>query len=223
MRMRKKAWARPELAVCPFFVQSPEELRGRWAGRFPEDRPVYLELGCGKCPFLAEMGLRHPEINFIGIDLSMDILGVARRQIAGAYAQEGREVDNILLFSYNIEYLDRVLGEGDRVDRLYINFCNPWPKKKHHKRRLTYPRTLMKYREVLKDGGELWFKTDDDELFSDSLLYFAEAGFSVFRQTEDLHAEPDWPENVLTEHEIRFSAEGIPIKAAIARKEKSME
>lgn len=218
MRMRRKPWARPELGVCPFFVPDPEQQRGKWASLFTKQQPIYLELGCGKCPFLAEMGLLHPEVNFIGIDLSLDILGVARREIVEDYMREQRTVDNIQLLSYNIEYLDRVFGDGDKVDRIYINFCNPWPKKKHHKRRLTYPRTLLKYREILKDGGEIWFKTDDDQLFTDSLLYFAEAGFTVLRETRDLHAEPNWPENAQTEHEVLFSGKGIPIKAAIVRK-----
>ena len=218
MRMRTKRWARPELSVCPFFIQNPEELRGQWASQFPKQQPVYLELGCGKCPFLSEMGRLHPDVNFIGIDLSLDILGVARRKIVADYAQLESPVENILLLAYNIEYLDRIFGDGDQIDRIYVNFCNPWPKKKHHKRRLTYPRTLLKYREVLKDGGELWFKTDDDALFEDSLLYFEEAGFQVLRKTADLHNEPDWPENVMTEHELLFSEKGIPIKAAIVRK-----
>ena len=217
MRMRKKAWARPELAVCPFFIQNPEEVRGKWSSVFAKEQPIYLELGCGKSPFLAEMGRKHPDVNFIGIDLSMDVLGCARRNIVGAYGEE--PVGNVVLLSYNIEYVDRILGDGDLVDRIYINFCNPWPKKKHQKRRLTYTRTLLKYREILKDGGEIWFKTDDDPLFDDSLLYFEEAGFAVLRQSRDLHAEADWPENVLTEHEIMFSEQGIPIKAAIAKKD----
>ena len=218
MRIRKKVWARPELSVCPYFIKEPQELKGKWRARFSSPAPLFLELGCGKSPFLAQMGLLKPHINFIGVDVSMDILGVARRNISSAYAEAGKEVDNILLTAFNIEQIENVMDENDAADRIYINFCNPWPKKKHQKRRLTYPTLLKKYRPLLKDGGEIWFKTDDDALFEDSLQYFHDTGFELLRKTCDLHKETDWPENILTEHEIMFSSQGIPIKGAIFKK-----
>ena len=218
MRMRKKAWARPELDICPFFIKNPEEYRGNWHSHFLKEQPVWLELGCGKSPFLAQMGLLHPEINFIGVDISLDILGVARRNISSAYQQAGKEVDNILLSAFNIERIDTIMSSADQVERIYINFCNPWPKKKHQKRRLTYPGLLDKYKEFLAEDGEIWLKTDDDGLFDDSLLYFQDRGFTLLRKTRDLHRETDWPENIQTEHELMFSSQGIPIKGAIYRK-----
>ena len=116
------------------------------------------------------------------------------------------------------ERIKGVLTAEDTVSRIYINFCNPWSKNaSSNKHRLTYPRQLIQYREFLKDGGEIYFKTDDDDLFRDSLSYFPAAGFEITWQTFDLHKnEPDW--NLRTEHEGMFSEQGIPIKALIARK-----
>ncbi len=217
MRMRKKKWARPELARCPYFVDDPRAQRGKWHGWFRgEDRPLYLELGCGKGVFLAELALRSPRINFLGVDLSRDVLGVARRNIEKAYAAQNRPVDNIALAAHNIEQILLMMDRNDAVERIYINFCNPWPKEKHHKRRLTHPRQLRSYQELLAPGGEIHFKTDDDDLYRATLRYFRECGFEILRQTEDLHAE-SWMDNIESEHELMFAAQGIPIKAAVAQ------
>lgn len=110
------------------------------------------------------------------------------------------------------------MSKEDTVDRIYINFCNPWPKPKHKKKRLTHTKQLMLYREFLKDGGEIYFKTDDDELFNESLKYFEEAGFEVLVKTYDLHNENIFANNIETEHEKMFSEEGKKIKALICRK-----
>ena len=115
-----------------------------------------------------------------------------------------------------MELIDNVFGDGDKIDRIYINFCNPWPKAKHNKRRLTHTRQLEKYKTFLKENGEIYFKTDDDELFEASLEYFKEAGFKIDKITYDLHKEAIFEENIETEHEKMFSAEGIKIQALIA-------
>lgn len=117
----------------------------------------------------------------------------------------------------DIERLLTVMNENDTVERIYILFCNPWPKAKHNKRRLTYPRMLESYKQILAKGGEIHFKTDDDPLFSNSVAYFKQSGFEITRITYDLHAD-NWPEeNVLTEHEKMFLEKGIKIKALIAK------
>lgn len=212
MRMRKKTWARPELAECAYFTDAPEPFRGAWAERFGEKRPLWLDLGCGKCVFLAELARRNPESNILGVDISYDILGVGRRNIE-AIAPNPK---NVQLVFFNIEKLAEMIASEDRVQRIYINFCNPWPKKKHHKRRLTYPRQLEMYKTLLAEDGEIWFKTDNDELFEESLEYFKTAGYEIFALTRDLHAEND-PENIESEHEIMFTREGIRTKALKAR------
>ena len=115
-----------------------------------------------------------------------------------------------------------ILGEKDNINRIYINFCNPWPKGKHRKKRLTHTRQLEKYKTFLSQNGEIYFKTDDDDLFNSSLGYFEEAGFEILNKTYDLHAEPIWKNNIETEHEKMFSEQGIKIKALIAKNSKNV-
>lgn len=213
MRIRKKAWARPELAACGYYIDNPEAQKGRWQESFGAGRPLHLDLGCGKCVFLAEIAERRRDVNFVGIDISYDILGVGRRNIQAAFGDV--QPDNVLLCYYNIERLSELFAPGE-VDRLYINFCNPWPAAGCHKRRLTHTRQLLSYKPLLAPGGEVWFKTDNDSLYLGTRRYLAEAGFEVFFDTTDLHALQD-PENVITEHEQMFTAQGIKTKALRAR------
>ncbi len=216
MRIRRKPWARPELAACPFCIDDPENHIGHWHELFPKRQPLHLELGCGKGGFMARKALQNPQINFLAVDIKSDILGLTKRNIEKAYEQAGKEVDNVRIFAYDIERILQVLDRNDEVERIYINFCNPWPKKKHKKKRLTYPRQLFFYQEFLKDGGEIWFKTDDDELFEESLDYFAMCGFTQEFITYDLAAS-GFAENIVTEHERMFMDQGIKIKFLIAK------
>ncbi len=216
MRMRNKPWAAPELDACPFFVRNPAQQLGNWHGWFTRQQPIHLELGCGKGVFLAELAPENPQTNYIGIDLKDTVLGPAKRLIEKAYGAKNADPDNIVLTAYDIEQIPNILSPRDTVERIYINFCNPWPRAKHHKRRLTHPRQLEKYRQFLAKDGEIWFKTDDDELFADTLGYLDECGFAVFAETEDLHAE-NCPENAMTEHELIFMEKGIKIKALKAK------
>lgn len=215
MRIRRKPWARPELAVCPFFVDEPSEYRGKWNKSFRKEQPLHMELGCGKGSFVAQIALKNPDINYLAVDIKSDMLGVGRRNIVRLFEENNREIDNILLATQNIEQIETMMSEEDRVDRIYINFCNPWPRGKHNKRRLTYPIKLEKYKQFLVKGGEIRFKTDDLPLFEDSLEYFAEAGFDVVYKTYDLH-NSDVRDNILTEHEIMFSEQGIKINYCVA-------
>lgn len=217
MRIRKKKWAEPELAKCDFYVAEPQELRGKWKDFFHNDNPIMLEVGCGKGSFVGQMALLNPDVNFIAVDIKLDMLGVGRRNIVSLFGD--REVKNIALVRYNVEQLDEILSPNDEIKRIYINFCNPWPREKHKKRRLTHPRKLHIYRGLLKDGDEIHFKTDDEELFSESLEYFREEGFEVTTLTYDLHKSDIDPDTTpMTEHEKMFSDEGIKIKYCIARK-----
>ena len=217
MRLRRKPWARPELAACPFFVDDPQELRGRWQKQFLRpDSPFFLELGCGKGGFLAAVASEHPEYNYLGLDIKSEVLALAKRKAEASYAKAERPVDNLLLAAHDIERLHLIFGDEERVSRIYINFCNPWPKTSYHKHRLTHTRQLEQYRRYLKEDGQLWFKTDDDPLFEDTLGYLAEDGWTVEYLTRDLHASGFEP-NVVTEHELMFSQQGIPIKFLIAQ------
>ncbi|MBP5433807.1 tRNA (guanosine(46)-N7)-methyltransferase TrmB [Ruminococcus sp.] len=214
MRIRHKPWAKPELEACPFYIQEPQKQIGHWRELFSEpDKPLYVELGCGKGGFISQAAPAHPEANFIAMDIKNEMLVLAKRKLEAAYAIKGASPDNVRIAIQNIERLELAWDENDRADRIYINFCNPWPKSKHKKRRLTHTRQLVNYKKFL--CGELWFKTDDDELFEESFEYFAEAGFRIKYKTYDLHSESPY-ENFVTEHEKMFSDEGKKIKFLIA-------
>ena len=179
MRMRRKKWARPELAVCPYFVKDPTRFRGQWAAQFEQPGPIHLELGCGKGTFAARMAADHSEINYMAIDIKSDILAVARRNVQQVFHEAGRPVDNLKLMAYEIQLIHKLMAPEDTVDRIYINFCNPWPRTAHHKKRLTHPKQLVLYATFLRDGGEIHFKTDDGELFRDSQEYLTQWGFDL--------------------------------------------
>ncbi len=217
MRIRRKKWARPELAVCPFFEEDPEKNIGKWSSLYARKQPLHIEVGCGKGGFVGKLASEHPEINFLAVDIKCDMLGVARRNIVGIFEESGRQPDNIMITAYNVEHIEKIISPEDCVERIYINFCNPWPRGKHNKRRLTYPNKLEKYKEFLVKGGEIRFKTDDLPLFEDSLEYFEKSGFEVIYKTNDLH-NSDVKDNILTEHEIMFSNEGIKINYCVAVK-----
>ena len=215
MRLRKKPWARPELEACNFFVVNPSEYKGKWKETFKNDNPIYLELGCGKGTFVAVHGSENPNINYVAIDIKDEVLVLAKRNIEKAYNEKGLEVNNLKLMAQEIFLINDVFCNEDIVDWIYINFCNPWPKERHKKRRLTYPTQLEKYKEFLSNDGKIYFKTDDDELFEESLEYFKAAKLNIEYITYDLHAS-DFVGNVRTEHENMFSEQGIKIKFLIA-------
>ena len=211
MRIRKKKWAEPELNECRYYVGDPEAYRGRWSEFFGNDKPIELEIGCGKCTFIAEKAKMNPDVNYIAVDIKNDMLGVGRRNIEKLFSDTGKSPDNIALVRYNVEQLDKIIGPQDRIAVMYINFCNPWPRLKHNKRRLTYPKKLRMYRSFLTKDGVIYFKTDDNELFEDSVGYFEEAEYNIRYITRDLH-NSDITGNIVTEHEKMFSDEGVPIK-----------
>ena len=218
MRIRFKAWARPELEASSFYRDNPEELKNNWIKEFKsQENPIHLELGCGKGQFIAQKAIQNPEINYIAIDLVDAMLGLAKRNVEEVFKENNKEIDNVILTRFDIERIPLILGEKDNIKRIYINFCNPWPKGKHRKKRLTHTRQLEKYKTFLAKDGEIYFKTDDDDLFNGSLGYFEESGFTIVKKTYDLHAEPIWENNIETEHENMFSDQGIKIKALIAK------
>ena len=217
MRIRKRSWTEKELEEAKFYIDNPEKNKGKWKSAFKVERPLHLELGCGKGQFISKLAFKNPSINFIGVDLIDTMLGFAKRNVEDVYYSDNREIDNVILTRCNIEQILNMLDEEDKIERIYINFCNPWPRGKHHKKRLTHTKQLELYKTFLIDGGEIRFKTDDDNLFSDSLNYFENAGFKVIWKTYDLHNE-NIDDNIETEHEKMFSEEGIKIKALIAKK-----
>ena len=219
MRIRYKKWARPELEAASFYIDNPEQIKGKWKNQYKNpDLPLNLELGCGKGQFISKLASENLDQNYIAIDLVDAMLGLAKRNIEEAYKEKNIEPENVILTRFDIDRILLILSEEDKINRIYINFCNPWPKGKHRKKRLTHTRQLEKYKTFLKENGEIYFKTDDDDLFISSLNYFEEAGFKIIKKTYDLHSEPDFWYNIETEHEKMFSSEGIKIKALVARR-----
>ena len=219
MRIRFKPWARPELEASYFYEDIPENYIGKWKEKFKNSKqPLHIELGCGKGSFISELAFRNQDNNYIAIDLVDAMLGLAKRKVEEKYNANNIKVDNLILVRYDIERINNIISLEDGVERVYINFCNPWPKSKHKKKRLTHTKQLEHYKEFLKSGSEIYFKTDDDGLFDDSLKYFEESGFEIINKTYDLHNEDIFDgKNIITEHEKMFSDEGIKIKALIAK------
>ena len=215
MRMRRKPWTEPELAASACFIEEPAIHRGRWQTLFPEARPVHLEIGCGKGVSTAQMARANPGINYIAVDEVRHVLAVAVRNARQAY--EGREPENLRFSAVDAMRIYDTFSPADGIQRIYINFCNPWDERaKHHKRRLTHPRQLNQYRDFLAPGGELWFKTDNDALFTATKRYLGECAFEILYQTDDLHASGFTP-NYVSEHEQLYVGMGKNIHFLIAR------
>jgi len=209
MRLRKKWYARPEMEKSEIVILNPRDFKGRWNEVFKNENPIHLELGCGKGKFLREISLANLNINYIGIDGKDEVLIDALRKLKEA------EVLNAKIIPLNIAFIDEVFSR-DEIDRIYIYFCNPWPKLRHRKRRLTSKMFLEKYKAFLKEGSEIWFKTDDKELFCDSQRYFGENGFKIEYVTYDLHND-EFGRSILTEYEEKFSKIGMKIMFLIAK------
>lgn len=184
------------------FFLNPTGLKGNWQGEFGNDRPIDLEIGCGKGDFIRELARQNPDRNYLALDLKNDVLVYTLRKI------NEEELNNIRVISMKAEDLDQVFGP-DEISRIYINFANPWPKASHNKRRLTHPRFLCLYRLFTKSDGVIEFKTDDEALYTDSLEYFPEAGYEITYQSADLPG--DHPGNIQTEYETKFRTFGMPI------------
>ena len=210
MRPRKKWWARPELEASDIFIQDPRSLKGRWNEEFKNDNPIHLELGCGRGKFLTEKCEKYPDINHIAVDLKDEVLVYTLRTVKASE----KELTNARIVALNIAFIAE-LFDKDEIDKIYINFCNPWPKDRHNKRRLTHTKFLEEYKKFLKKGSQIWFKTDDRGLFEDSLEYFKESGFNLDFVTYDLH-NSDFKDNIMTEYETKFTGMGMKIMGVIA-------
>ena len=221
MRVRKKKWARPELEDASFVVidpdKNPEKYKGQWSKEFNNSNPIYLELGCGTGKFISENAIGNPDKNYIGIDLKDEILVYAKRTVEDLYTDD-KNIKNIRLIPMQIAFIDKIFSK-DEISRIYINFCNPWPKRRHNRQRLTHNIFLEKYKGFLKANSQVWFKTDDKNLFEDSQKYFMSSGFKIKYLTYDLH-NSGFNENITTEYEEKFTKMGMPIMFLIGEKEK---
>ena len=211
MRLRRKPWIDEAILDYADFLSIgwPENCRGCWQDIFARgERPLWVELGTGKGQFIAGLAAQHEDVNIIGIELQRGVLYYAGQKVAAA------ELTNVRLVEGDISELLDVFAPGE-VDRFYLNFCDPWPKARHAKRRLTHRGFLEKYATLLAPQGEIHFKTDNHDLFYFSIEEFQALGWTLRDVTDDLHQnEP--AENVRTEYEQKFSAKGQPIYRLVA-------
>ena len=201
MRVRNRKGATELLEAHPqYVILNPADAKGRWQEIFGNDHPIHVEVGSGKGSFVSGMAKANPEINYIGIDIQKSVLSYALDKVLAT------DVPNIKLLWVDGSDLTDYFEEGE-IDRLYLNFSDPWPKKRHEKRRLTYQSFLATYQQILPENGEIHFKTDNRGLFEYSLVSFSQYGMKLKGVWLDLHAS-DFEDNVLTEYEQKFANKG---------------
>ena len=209
MRLRNIKGAREAIEASPYVILDPENYKGRWHEVFGNDHLLRLEVGMGKGQFIMEQARRHPEVNFIGIEMYSSVL------IRALQKMEEEELPNLKFLRIDARTLPECVAQGE-VDRIYLNFSDPWPKDRHAKRRLTSRQFLARYDQVLKSDGIIEFKTDNRPLFDFSLEEAKEANWHIDLCTYDLHHEEElMQDNIMTEYEARFSAQGNPIHKMI--------
>ncbi|HEY4566802.1 MAG TPA: tRNA (guanosine(46)-N7)-methyltransferase TrmB [Savagea sp.] len=210
MRLRHKPWAKDYLKEQHVHVVTdPENVRGSWHTRFAKKQPLHIEVGTGKGRFIVGMAKQNPHINYIGIEHFDDVI------VSAVEMAVEENLPNLQLIRGNGEHLTDMFERGE-VDRVYLNFSDPWPKKRHAKRRLTNRRFLERYEQILRKNGEIHFKTDNRGLFEYSLVEMSQYGLVYEDISLDLHAA--MPEdNIMTEYEEKFSKKGYPIYRMEAR------
>ena len=212
MRLRNITGSREMIAESRFVVHEPQEYKGRWRVLFGNDHPLQIEIGMGKGRFIMDLARMHPEINYVGIEKYSSVL------LRGIQKMETDPLPNLYFIRMEAEEIADVFGR-EEVERIYLNFSDPWPKDRHAKRRLPSREFLKRYDEILVRDGVIEFKTDNQDLFRFALEEIAPAGWRLLQMTEDLHHDEKMlAGNVMTEYEEKFSALGNPIyKYVIAR------
>ena len=210
MRLRNITGCREMIGESEFVVHEPEMMKGKWREAFGNDHPVYVEIGMGKGRFLMDMARLYPEINFIGIEKYSSVLLRAVQKL------EEEELPNVRLIRMDAEDLENVFAQGE-LDRIYLNFSDPWPPNRQRKRRLTWRAYLEVYDEILRQQGDLCFKTDNQRFFEWSLQEICQFGWLIQNISLDLH-NSDFEGNVMTEYEEKFSSEGSRIYRVEARR-----
>ncbi len=212
MRLRNIPRARDVIQESAFVVQDPEAQQGKWSGIFGNDQPVHLEIGTGKGRFILELAMRNPDINYIGLEKFSSVL------LRAVERQDELQLPNLRFIRGEAELIETYFGEGE-IDRVYLNFSDPWPKKRNAKRRLPSREFLRRYYRILSPDGTVEFKTDNRELFDFGVEEIEEGGFELLAVTYDLHGDPSMNEgNIMTEYEEKFSAKGNKINKYIIRK-----
>lgn len=205
MRLRNITGSREVIGESRFVVHEPEQFKGKWNQIFENDHPIQAEIGMGKGKFIMEMARLHPEINYIGIEKYSSVL------LRAIQKMEEEELPNIKFIRMDAEDITDVFAP-EELDKIYLNFSDPWPKDRHAKRRLPSRQFLARYDQILKKDGTLEFKTDNRDLFDFAVEELEPAGWKIRELTYDLHNDTRLFEgNVMTEYEEKFSAMGNPI------------
>ena len=209
MRLRHIPGSEEEIAGSPYVVQNPSEKKGNWKEVFGNENPIEIEVGMGKGRFIMELASLHPDINYVGIERYPSVL------LRGLQKREGLELDNIYFMCVDAINLGDIFEKGE-VQKIYLNFSDPWPKDRHAKRRLTSEEFMAVYDTILGPEGVVEFKTDNKGLFEYSLESIPRAGWKIKEHTFDLHHSEMGEGNVMTEYEEKFSSKGNPIYKLVA-------
>lgn len=209
MRLRNVTGSREVIAANEFIVHDPESLKGKWKELFGNENPIHIEIGMGKGKFLIQLASENPDINYIGIEKYSSVL------IRAVEKRKEQELNNLWLIRFDAEYINDIFAENE-INRIYLNFSDPWPKDRHAKRRLTSKEFLARYDKFLHPEGEVIFKTDNSELFAFSLEQVDIADWKLRNHTYDLHHSEYAEGNVMTEYEERFSSMGNPIHRLVS-------
>ena len=212
MRLKNIKGSREVIGASDYVVHEEETKAGKWHEIFGNDHPIHIEVGMGKGQFIMALAKRHPENNYVGIEKYSSVLLRALEKME----REEEPLPNLVFIRMDAENIEKVFAEGE-VDRIYLNFSDPWPKDRHAKRRLTSTTFFGRYNKILKKDGLVEFKTDNQDLFTFSLEEIPEAGWRLDASTRDLHHDEKLNEgNVMTEYEEKFSSMGNPICKLIA-------
>ena len=205
MRVHKKKHGAERLEACGNIVIKDLKAEGNTSqALFGNDNPIRIEIGCGKGDFIVGTAAKEPDVNFLAVEKVSDVLVIAAEKVKNS------GLSNVRVCCVDAKELEEIFPEGS-IDRIYLNFSDPWPKARHEKRRLTYKTFLAIYKKILKKDGAIYFKTDNRGLFDFSLEEFKEFGIRMENLTFDLHNSEYMEGNVMTEYEKRFSSMGVPI------------
>ena len=205
MRLRNITGSREVIADSDYVIHEPQKYKGNWKGIFGNDHPIRIEIGMGKVRFIMDLARMNPGINYVGIEKYSSVL------IRGIQKMAADPLPNLYFIRMEAEEIAEVFGH-EEVDRIYLNFSDPWPKDRHAKRRLPSREFLRRYDEILVRDGVIEFKTDNPDLFRFALEELEPAGWHIDQKTEDLHHNEEMMQgNVMTEYEERFSSAGNPI------------
>lgn len=213
MRLRNVKGSRETIANSEFTINEPKEYKGKWREVFGNANPIHIEIGMGKGRFITELATRNPDINYIGIEKYSSVL------VRAIEKRQELDIENLIFIRMDAEELLDVFVENE-VDKIYLNFSDPWPKDRHAKRRLTSKEFFARYDVVLVEDGVVEFKTDNNMLFDFSLEQIPETKFEVREFTRDLHNSSMNEGNIMTEYEQKFSSMGNPINKLIAGRKK---